>query len=389
MKKLSVYIHIPYCVRKCAYCDFLSFPCGSPYGIEHSLKGYIKALKRELSEAASVYPGYMIDTVFFGGGTPSLPDASYIADIMDALRSLFPFTDEAECSIESNPGTVNREKLDIYLQSGLNRISFGLQSVHEKELKLLGRIHSYEDFERSLDAAIAAGFVNINADLMSALPGQDVSAWEECLEKTGAVKELTHISAYSLILEEGTPFFERYDENSLPSEEEDRAMYHAVPRILSAYGYSRYEVSNYAKSGYECRHNLAYWRRNDYLGVGLGAASCMGGIRRSNVRDMDAYIKAETCGEHGAEYMDLICAEKEVLMPEDERLEMIMLGLRLTEGFSAEQLFSFADEELKKRYTEKFKELTAEGLINVRSGRVMLTDAGFDLADHVTRELML
>ncbi|MCR4937725.1 MAG: radical SAM family heme chaperone HemW [Lachnospiraceae bacterium] len=389
MKKLSVYIHIPYCVRKCVYCDFLSFPCGSPYGIEHSLKGYIKALKRELSEAASVYPGYMIDTVFFGGGTPSLPDASYIADIMDALRSLFPFNDEAECSIECNPGTVNREKLDIYLQSGLNRISFGLQSVHERELKLLGRIHSYEDFERSLDAAIAAGFVNINADLMSALPGQDVSAWEECLEKTGAVKELTHISAYSLILEEGTPFFERYDENSLPSEEEDRAMYHAVPYILSKYGYSRYEISNYAKKGFECRHNMAYWRRMDYIGAGLGAASCMEGVRRSNIRDMGAYIKAGASDEHETAYLESICAEKDRLTKEDERFETVMLGLRLTEGFMLDKLLSSADKALRIRYMEKLNELSDKGLVIMDKGRVRLTEKGFDLSDHVTRELML
>ena len=375
MKRMSVYIHIPYCVRKCAYCDFLSFPDASPDSLTQTGKEYKEALLKELELTARKYPDRIVDTVFFGGGTPSHMSAFDIADIMDALRALFPFSDDAEVSLEANPGTVDEQKLRVYKDAGINRLSFGLQSSHDKELKLLGRIHVFDDFVRSLELAEKAGFENINADLMSALPGQNVKEWEDVLRTAASFKILKHISAYSLIIEEGTAFYERYKDGGLPSEEVDREMYHVTREVLESYGYGRYEISNYAKPGYECRHNLVYWKRGDYIGVGLGASSCMDEVRFTNTSDIRKYM----------EITDLagIRESVEELDEDSIRFEKVMLGFMLTEGIDESELLSGAEEKTEKFYREQIQKNISLGLLVRENGRLKLSDEGLDLADHV------
>ena len=257
---LSLYIHIPYCVRKCAYCDFLSFSCG---GKEEEIESYIKRLKREIGRTGAEYTDREVISVFIGGGTPSVIKAGYIEGLMEEIRRCYNVSDAAEISMEANPGTVDRENLSLYRTAGINRLSIGCQSVHDDELKELGRIHSFDDFVRTYDAAREAGFENINADLMAGLPGSDEKKLKASL-RTVAEMGVQHLSVYDLIIEEGTPFYDRYGGEGaglLPDEETDRRMYRMTARVLAEYGLERYEISNYAKSGYECRHNLVYWRR--------------------------------------------------------------------------------------------------------------------------------
>ena len=289
-KPLSLYIHIPYCVRKCAYCDFLSFSCGEREG---EIAGYVGRLIREITENACKYADREVISIFIGGGTPSVIKAEYIAEILNCIREKYKVSDEAEISMEANPGTLDREKLMIYRKAGVNRLSIGCQSVHDDELKCLGRIHSFEDFLRSYETARECGFENINVDLMAGLPGSDEKKLKKSL-RTVAEMRPEHISVYDLIIEEGTPFYARYGGKGaaqLPDEDTDRKMYHMTASVLKENGLERYEISNYAKPGYECRHNLVYWNRGDYRGFGLSSASLIGNRRFSNTDDL-VYINS-------------------------------------------------------------------------------------------------
>ena len=286
---LELYIHIPFCVRKCAYCDFLSFPSG-----EEERERYVERLTEEIEEAGAVSEGYVATAIFFGGGTPSVLTPKQTERILNAVKKSFYVAEDAEITTEVNPGTADRKKLEAWRQAGINRLSFGLQSTETRELQYLGRIHTMEDFLESYRAAREAGFENINIDLMSALPGQTVSSWEKTL-RTVVSLQPEHISAYSLIIEEGTPFCQLFGEDGdaaeekkrrqslgipeLPDEDAERRMYYDTERILGEAGYHRYEISNYAKPGYECRHNKGYWTGTEYLGLGLGASSYIN-IRR-------------------------------------------------------------------------------------------------------------
>ena len=290
MKELELYLHIPFCVKKCNYCDFLSAPAE-----EKTRAAYVDTLIREI-EGFEEPEDYEVVTVFFGGGTPSILPGEAILRLMEALRKKFHFREEAEITLEANPGTVDEKKLSFYKKAGINRLSFGLQSTDAEELKKLGRIHTWEKFLESFELARKAGFSNINVDLMSALPGQTVESWEKTLKQVIALNP-EHVSAYSLIIEEGTPFYQLYEKDAekrdageepelLPSEEEERAMYELTGSVLKENGYLHYEISNYAKPGRECRHNLGYWQRKDYLGFGLGASTLLNPVRYKNTEDL-------------------------------------------------------------------------------------------------------
>jgi len=275
---LSVYIHIPFCVRKCLYCDFLSALAQRQQQID-----YVDALCREVVIESKSYVNYETQTVFFGGGTPSVLEGEDICRILETLHKYYNFSQDCEITIEVNPGTVTKEKLSAYHKAGINRLSIGLQSTVDSELKALGRIHDYAAFLETHEIAVKSGFNNINIDLMSAIPGQTLQSYKETLEKIVNLKPAPpHISAYSLIIEEGTPFAEKTPE--LPDEDSEREMYKITNAFLSMHGYHRYEISNYAKEGYECRHNQVYWRRGDYVGFGIGAASLVQNVRFSNER---------------------------------------------------------------------------------------------------------
>ena len=380
-KELEIYVHIPFCVRKCAYCDFLSAPASTD--IMHQ---YLAALLQEIREFPSAEE-YEVSTLFFGGGTPSVFPSDWIREILDALNKKFTFC-RTESTIECNPGTADFEKFQAYRRMGFNRLSLGLQSADNQELKCLGRIHTWEEFLVTYDAARSAGFENINIDLMSGLPGQTVASWESTLKKVLAL-EPEHISAYSLIVEEGTPFYERYEEDvkrreageacrDLPSEEDERSMYELTEQYLARSGMYRYEISNYAKPGYECRHNCGYWRRIDYAGFGLGASSLLENVRYHNPEHLAAYIRGDFSGR-----------EKEILSLQDQMSEYMFLGLRMTEGVSEQQFFERFGVGIERIYGEPLQKLTNEKLLFRKNGHVCLTDRGRDLANPVMAEFLL
>lgn len=382
MKELELYLHIPFCVKKCNYCDFLSALAG-----EETRAAYVDALLEEI-RGFDEPEDYEVVTVFFGGGTPSILPGQAIFRIMEALREKFSFRKGAEITLEANPGTVDKEKLSFYKKAGINRLSFGLQSADAEELKKLGRIHTWEKFLESFQLAREAGFSNINVDLMSALPGQTKESWEKTLRQVLALQP-EHISAYSLIIEEGTPFYQLYEKDVerrdageepelIPSEEEERAMYEATGRILKEQGYLHYEISNYAKPGCECRHNLGYWQRRDYLGFGLGASTLLNPVRYKNTEDLEAYLGG-----------DFSKKEFFVLTKDNQIEETMFLGLRVLEGVSKEHFREQFSCELRVVYRKEMEKLEQEGLLEEEGDFVRLTSRGIDLSNPVLAEFLL
>lgn len=368
----ELYIHIPFCVRKCAYCDFLSAP-----GSEEAKASYTKALLREIEAVKT--EKREVSSIFVGGGTPSALSPSLMGDIFEKIHESFSVAQDAEITIEANPGTLSKEKLFLYKNAGINRLSLGLQSPEEAELKSLGRIHTYEEFLESFSLAREAGFQNINVDLMCALPDQTYEGWIRNL-RTVAALHPEHISAYSLIIEEGTPFAKR--KLNLPDEDTEYRMYEDTAGILAEYGYEQYEISNYAKKGLVCRHNIGYWTRKEYLGLGLGAASLWGNQRFSNTSDFSAYLKESGSPEK-------IRENRETLSLEDEMSEFMFLGLRMTEGVSkAEFLESFGTpiESVYGKVLDKYKNM---GLLEEKEGRIFLTRAGIHVSNGVMAEFLL
>lgn len=368
----ELYIHIPFCVRKCAYCDFLSAP-----GSEEAKASYTKALLREIEAVKT--EKREVSSIFVGGGTPSALSPSLMGDIFEKIHESFSVAQDAEITIEANPGTLSKEKLFLYKNAGINRLSLGLQSPEEAELKSLGRIHTYEEFLESFSLAREAGFQNINVDLMCALPDQTYEGWIRNL-RTVAALHPEHISAYSLIIEEGTPFAKR--KLNLPDEDTEYRMYEDTAGILEEYGYEQYEISNYAKKGLVCCHNIGYWTRKEYLGLGLGAASLWGNQRFSNTSDFSAYLKESGSPEK-------IRENRETLSLEDEMSEFMFLGLRMTEGVSkAEFLESFGTpiESVYGKVLDKYKNM---GLLEEKEGRIFLTRAGIHVSNGVMAEFLL
>ena len=327
MKKLSIYIHIPFCVRKCLYCDFLSAPTE-----REVMDRYVNALCREIIKKSSICKEYIITTVFIGGGTPSILSGERIEKIIRTVRENYQMEAGCEISIEANPGTITPDKLESWRRAGINRLSIGLQSAQNNELKALGRIHSFEDFLYTYKMIVKSGFDNINIDLMSAIPKQTIASWQETLKAVCSLNPPpVHISAYSLIVEENTPFYENTPK--LPEEDEERNMYKITNDILFDMGYMQYEISNYAKPGYECRHNQVYWRRGNYLGFGIGAASMVENVRYSNIRELGSYIHFCEGGLDAIEKTSL-----NHLSEKEQMEEFMFLGLRRMKGIS-ESLF--------------------------------------------------
>lgn len=380
-KNLGIYIHIPFCIRKCAYCDFLSFASE-----ENARKGYIQSLIAEIRQWEDA-ERWHITSIFIGGGTPSVLKKEETAGILEAVYNKFQVDDDAEITTEANPGTLTKDKLYAYREQGINRLSLGLQSVHDQELKLLGRIHTYEDFLKGFHMAREAGFSNINVDLMSALPGQTVDSWRESLIKILRLKA-EHVSAYSLIIEEGTPFYEKYAEDArlrdlgedcriLPTEENERSMYYETRRLTGEYGLEQYEISNYAKPGYECRHNQAYWLRQDYLGFGLGASSLIDNVRFRNTADLKEYSQGLFEKE-----------EREVLSVQEQMEETMFLGLRMKDGVSMETFEKVFHTPFSAVYGKTVLDLKKEGLVQTEEERLFLTEKGFDLSNYTLAQFL-
>ena len=415
-RELELYIHIPFCARKCAYCDFLSF--AAP---ERVYRDYMDKLLEEICGQGPNFQEYRVSTIFVGGGTPSILPADRIMELFATLSENFDISPDAEITMEANPGTLTMEKLEVYRQSGVNRLSIGLQSADDKELKYLGRIHSYDSFLKSFQRARQAGFKNINVDLMSALPGQDVHSWKNTLKKVMMLKP-EHISAYSLIIEEGTPFYERFGEPQgkqssvvcgesdadrggalpapktaaeiaaraavmtlpdLPDEDTDREMYHLTKEMMAAHGYDRYEISNYAKKGYECRHNIGYWTGVEYLGLGLGASSYTYGYRYHNTENLQEYLSLNLY-EGGAAARDI-----EELSLEDKMEEFMFVGLRMMKGVSGSEFLERFGQNMWNVYGDALKKLEQQGLIEVDAPMVRLTELGIDVSNVVLSEFLL
>ncbi len=379
-----MYIHIPFCVQKCKYCDFLSAPAD-----KQVQNAYMEALLREL-EGGKCPPDCRVVSVFIGGGTPSVVDAAWIARLMDAVRERYALSDDAEISMEVNPGTVTEESLGVYRRAGINRLSIGCQSTRDAELAQLGRIHNFRQFLDTYGQARRAGFDNINVDLMSALPGQTMADWEETLGQVLSLEPPPeHISAYSLIVEEGTPFYwmQEKGELDIPDEDTEREMYWRTAEILKKAGYEHYEISNYAQKGFVCRHNCGYWQRREYLGFGLGAASLYEGTRFKNTDSIETYMadSIETYRTGSRNFR----TEFQRLSTENEMEETMFLGLRMAEGVDAvtfANLFGRMPEEV---YGEQIAESIREGLLQYSEGRIVLTRRGVDLSNYVMARFLL
>lgn len=410
MKELELYLHIPFCERKCAYCDFLSAPADLPVRIS-----YIKKLQEEIAYYGAQYGEYQVSSIFFGGGTPTILEGYQLAAILETVKEHFNITTDAEITVECNPGTLTAGKAEKLVQAGFNRLSMGLQSADDRELQLLGRIHNFAQFLESYDLARKAGFQNINVDLMSALPGQTLKSWQDTLQKVTVLRP-EHISAYSLIIEEGTPFYERFAEDErireegghprlLPEEDVERQMYELTETFLQIKGYERYEISNYAKPGYECRHNCGYWIRKDYLGLGLGASSLVEHQRFQNTSDLKTYLEQEyspQCEGQDERIAETIQLQEktgltqtghhihiETLDKKSEMEEFMFLGLRLMTGISRQQFEDTFRVTLESVYGEVLRKLKGEQLIEEVAGYVRLTEHGIDVSNYVLAEFLL
>ena len=375
-KKIGVYIHIPFCVKKCNYCDFNS----GAYSDEIKAE-YVDALCKEIEIKSADFKDYIVDTVFMGGGTPSILPVEMTGKIFETLRSFYNVSEDAEITIETNPGTLEISKLKAYKGFGINRISMGLQSADNEQLKALGRIHTYEEFVENFNNAREAGFDNINVDLMSAIPGQDIESFKDTLIKVKNL-EPEHISIYSLIIEEGTYFYNM--KLNLPDEDEEREMVHCIPEILGN-EYHQYEISNYSKPGFECKHNIKYWVRDEYIGFGVSAASLVGNRRIKITDDIKKYAEFYRKYNEIDKFLDEkeILSEDEVLSSKDERSEFIILGTRMNKGISINRYKSLFGHSIFDDYDSELNKNISEGLIVVDEGFLKLTSKGRDLANYV------
>lgn len=376
-KDLGLYIHIPFCVKKCEYCDFLSWNAG-----EEERQQYVAALLSEIESYREFAKGYRVSTIFIGGGTPSVLLPKQMEDILQKIYEIFELERRPEITVEVNPGTVDEEKLQCYKENGVNRLSMGLQSVKDEKLRLLGRIHTYQEFVESYELARKAGFDNISIDLISSVPGQTLQEWKEELE-TAAAQNPEHISVYQLIIEEGTPFYEKYAEHPelLPDEETSRETYLWTGKFLKEAGYEQYEISNYAKPGKESRHNLKYWERGDYLGLGLGAASMVRNIRMSNTKDMRTYL--ERCDKPKTMREDVQFLEEPRQME-----EFMFLGLRKTRGVSKKEFKRIFGREMDMVYEKALHKCLENGMLLEHKDRIFLSEEGTLLSNMVLSEFL-
>lgn len=374
---LELYIHIPFCIRKCNYCDFLSFP-----ETESRIAQYCHALKEEIKRTGYQAEGIGVRSVFIGGGTPSILEAEQITEIMTCIRNNFSIEKNAEITIESNPGTLNAEKLNCYHELGINRLSIGLQSTDDDCLRRLGRIHTFQEFEKNYEQARKSGFQNINIDLMSGLPGQSLRGYEDTLNRVTELKP-EHISSYSLIIEEGTPFYKSDSVlQQLPDEDTERKMYERTKEILAQQGYERYEISNYARQGRECIHNLGYWEQVPYLGMGLGASSFYNGARFSNERNFRKYLSTS--------YLPFEHREDYVQVSREEQMEDTMIfGLRKMKGISVSEFEREFGTPIWEMYGSVIERYSNLGLLIQEGDVLRLTDAGIDVSNRIFEDFIL
>jgi len=374
-KEYALYIHIPFCARKCNYCDFISYA-----GIEHLIPEYLEALSREINFYAENLKKPQLKTVYFGGGTPSLLDTKEIRHILDHIRAGFKISQSPETTMEVNPGTLNFMKLVKLNKMGINRLSIGAQSFNDELLKTLGRIHSAAEIRNTFQAARYAGFDNVNLDLIFALPNQSVEDWEKTLKEATALRP-DHISTYNLIIEEGTPFYEARASLLIPSEEEECQMFELAIDFLTHAGFIHYEISNFAKPGKRCQNNLTYWDNEEYIGVGTGATSYIDGRRYSNTKKVDTYIKLWKDEDMGKNLLQEHKNFKRKI--KQEVSDAVFLGLRKLDGIDANEILSRYGLDVFDLYKNEVKDLAERELIQIDNSRIKLSKRGLFLANEV------
>lgn len=377
MKELGIYIHIPFCKSKCSYCDFTSFANKGKM-----VEKYIECLKKEIENKEA--NNYIVDTIYIGGGTPSFIESKYIKEILETIKYKFNIKQEAEITIEVNPGTVNEEKLKDYKKTGINRISIGLQSTNNKILKQIGRIHTYEEFLNTYNLARKVGFKNINVDLMLALPNQTLEDLKDSVEEIIKLNP-EHISIYSLIIEEGTKMEELVNSQKiqLPSDELERKMYWNMKNKLEQNGYIHYEISNFAKKGFESKHNTNCWNQKEYIGFGLASHSYINNERFCNTSNIEEYIK--NIENNSIKSNIEIC---EIQNEEQKKKEYMLLGLRKIEGVNIGKFKNkFIDNPIYL-YRKELEKLVNEDLIEIDLNNIKLTNKGLDLANLVWKEFV-
>ncbi len=376
MEKLGIYVHIPFCIKKCSYCDFISYE--QKYDM---VKSYVQALLEEIRQEAKKFKENIIDTIYIGGGTPSSIDSKYIIEILEELYKNFKIQEDAEITIEVNPGTVEKEKLQDYKKVKINRISIGLQSTNNEILGQIGRIHNYEKFIETYKLIREVGFNNVNIDLMLALPKQTVEILEESVKKVIDLQP-EHISLYSLILEEGTGLYKKYNQGkiTLPEDDTERKMYWNTKKILEGAGYIHYEISNFAKKGYFSKHNMNCWKQKQYIGFGVAAHSFINNVRTSNTIKLEDYIKSKNKEE--------IKKIEEKLNEEDLMKEYMILGLRKIEGVSIQEFKTKFIKNPLYEFRNELNKLVEQGMIEIDTDSIKLTNKGLDFANIVWEEFI-
>lgn len=376
---MEIYVHIPFCVKKCTYCDFLSASAD-----DDTKDKYVLALCDEIKNGS--LKEEPVSSIFIGGGTPSILKGEQIEKIMKTIYENYSVNSDAEISIECNPGTVTYEKLLDYKRCGINRISFGLQSAHNNDLKELGRIHTFEEFAENYKLAREVGFDNINVDLMSGLINQSFEKFVDTLNQVANLNP-EHISVYSLIIEEGTPLYDyvqKMDDNGIdvrPSEDVDREIYRATKQILAGFGYDRYEISNYAKAGFECKHNVGYWTGASYIGFGIGAASYINygdkAIRYKNTESLKEYLDDFT-----------VKKDMDILNVDDMMSEYMILGFRMCKGISKRYFFEKFNVSLEDKYGKVIDKYLSDGFLIEKEDRVFLSEKGIDVSNYILCDFM-
>lgn len=379
MKELGIYVHIPFCKQKCYYCDFISYANKANLADK-----YVCALEKEIEHSKEHFKeDATIKTIYIGGGTPSYIDSKHIIRLLDKIKNEFNVDKKAEITIEVNPGTVNKDKLQDYFNAGINRVSIGLQTTNDKILKDIGRIHNYNEFLKCYNLAKEVGFENINVDLIFALPNQTLDNVKEDVENILKLK-VNHISLYSLILEENTYLYSIKNSLKLPEDEEERQMYWYIKKCLQDNGYLHYEISNFAKKGYESKHNTMYWNQGEYIGLGAAAHSYVNNTRYSNINNLEEYIS--NIENNNFEHNITINEEQTIL--EDKIKEYIILKLRMLDGIDVVECNDKFNIDILDKFKTEISKLQKENLIYVDDKNIRLTDKGLDLANIVWEEFI-
>lgn len=376
--KRGLYVHIPFCQSKCHYCDFLSF------SQNHDMEAYSQGLQKEIISYGKLYDGlHTIASIFIGGGTPTALPPFLLEKVCETIVNVFELEEDVEWTIEANPGTLTKGHIEVIKKFPINRISLGLQSCESHLLRRMGRIHTKKDWEETVEALQSAGITNINTDLMFGLPNQTLEDLKQTLEEV-TKKDIKHLSVYTLIVEEGTPFYSAYEKGqlALPSEEEERKMYTYIKNYLKQKGYTQYEVSNWAKEGYACKHNCSYWTLDEYIGVGLGAHSFVEGIRYENTSEMATYIEA-----HGN--LQKIISDKQPLSEKNRMEEFMFLGLRMTKGINVNVFKRKFGQDLFEIYGDVVTRWIKEKLLVHDKDNIFFTEQGIEVSNQILATFLL